>query len=150
MSVRIISAGIVLLGAMAWAADDPEVQRAKLVGKWQLQTDAASEKSPVWVVEDKRFSIHITRLVGDQKVCEFECDLGKECKTKDSGKSVTEQVYFNGPRLVELETKGSEIVKRRFAAASQADTLEVEVIPLVPAGKSETLVFKRAPASQAK
>jgi hypothetical protein len=141
-----VSAGLLLLGAMAWAGDDPEIERAKLVGKWQLKTEGASEKCPVWVLEDKRFSIHITRLVGVQTVSDFECELGKECKTRDSGKAVTEQMYFNGPRLVELETKGSEIVKRRFAVTPQADTLEVEVIPLVPAGKSETLVFTRAAA----
>jgi hypothetical protein len=150
MNIRIVSAGVLLLCAMAWAADDPEVERAKLVGKWQLKTEGAPDKCPVWVIEDKRFSIHITRLVGAQTVSDFECDLGKECKVKDSGKSVTEQMYFNGTRLVELETKGSEIVKRRFAAADKPDTLEVEVTPIVPAGKTETLVFKRAAVSQDK
>jgi hypothetical protein len=150
MNIRIASAGVLLLGAMAWAADDPEVERAKLVGKWELQSENGSGKAPVWVIEDKRFSMHITRLVGEQKMCEFECDLGKECKVKDSGKSVTEQIYFNGPKLVELETKGNDVVKRRFTAATTPDTLEVEVIQLVPSGKTETLVFKRVAVSQAK
>jgi hypothetical protein len=150
MNIRIVSAGVLLLGAMAWAAaDDPEVERAKLAGKWELQSDS-SGKGPVWVIEDKRFSMHITRLVGEQKVCDFECDLGKECKVKDSGKSVTEQIYFNGPKLVELETKGNDVVKRRFTAATTPDTLEIEVIQLVPSGKTETLVFKRVAVSQAK
>jgi hypothetical protein len=150
MNIRMVSAGVLLLGALAWAAaDDPEIERAKLAGKWELQSDS-SGKGPVWVIEDKRFSLHITRLVGEQKICEFECDLGKECKVKDSGKSVTEQIYFNGPKLVELETKGNDVIKRLFTAASQPDTMQVEVIQLVPSGKTETLVFKRVAVSQDK
>lgn len=152
MNVRIVITGAALLGvtmcATAWAGDDPEVERAKLAGKWEMKSEAAAEKTPVWVVEDKGLSIHITRLMGAEKVSDFECELGKECKVKDSGKSVTEQIYFNGPKLVEIETKGGEVVKRRFEAATEADTMQVEVMPLVPAGKTETLLFKRASASK--
>jgi hypothetical protein len=148
MNVRIVIAGAALLGlamcATAWAGDDPEVERAKLAGKWEMKSEGAADKAPVWVVEDKGTSIHIMRLVGAEKVSDFECDLGKECKVKDSGKSVTEQIYFNGPKLVEIETKGSEVVKRRFETATEPDTMQVEVMPLVPSGKTETLVFKRA------
>jgi hypothetical protein len=52
-------------------------------------------------------------------------------------------MWFNGPKLVELETKGKEVVKRRFAVAGEGDTLEIEVIPIEPAGKTETLRFRR-------
>jgi hypothetical protein len=51
---------------------------------------------------------------------------------------------------VELETKGNDVVKRLFTAADKPDTLQVEVIQLVPSGKTETLVFKRVAVSQAK
>jgi hypothetical protein len=53
-------------------------------------------------------------------------------------------MWFNGDKLVELETKGREVVKRSFAVPQQGDTLEVEVIPIVPEGRTETLHFARA------
>ena len=46
------------------------------------------------------------------------------------------------PKLVELETGGSVVMKRRFFAAA-ADTLELEVIPVVPEGKSELVHLRR-------
>ncbi len=52
-------------------------------------------------------------------------------------------LYFNGPNLVMLETKGSEVVKRRFGPTEKGDTLELEVIPMGADGKPETLHFQR-------
>jgi hypothetical protein len=149
MEMQIVSAGMLLLCSMGLAGQSED--RSKLMGKWELQGQNKSAKSLVWVVEDKGDSIRITRSVGDQIVSDFQCNVGQECKVKDSGKSATVTMYFNGPRLVELETRGSDVVKRRFAAASKEDTMEVEVIPLLPAGGSnETLVFKRVSVSPSK
>ena len=47
---------------------------------------------------------------------------------------------------MELETRGSDVIKRRFHAVD-GDTLEVEVIPLNPAGKTEAVQFRRAQMS---
>jgi hypothetical protein len=49
--------------------------------------------------------------------------------------------------LVQLETRGSDVVKRRFVVQSQDDLMEVEVMPLVPPGKTEVLRFKRVVAA---
>jgi hypothetical protein len=35
------------------------------------------------------------------------------------------------------------VVKRRFKILPQGDMMEMEVIPIVPSGKTETLQFKR-------
>ena len=56
-------------------------------------------------------------------------------------------IWFNGPRLVEMETKGSEVLKRWFLILPKDDFMEMEVIPIVPGGKTETFQFKRVQLS---
>jgi hypothetical protein len=123
---------------------DEVSDRAKLVGAWQPQ-EPATKESPAWTVESKGSDVlKVTRSAGDQKLAEFECSTsGRECEMKDSGKSGTVSMWFNGSMLVELETKGKEVIKRRFSVADQGNTLEIEVIPIVPGGKTETLRFRR-------
>ena len=71
--------------------------------------------------------------------------MGKECGVKDAGRRAKVSMYFNGPKLVEMETgaKGTPVVKRRFSIAADGDTMDLETIPLVPAGPTETTHFKR-------
>ena len=76
--------------------------------------------------------------------------MGRECEIKDSGRQAKVSMWFSGPKLVELETKGSEVVKRRFALSGQGDTMELEVIPIVPVGRSETKLLKRIQTSGTK
>jgi hypothetical protein len=59
-------------------------------------------------------------------------------------------MWFNGPKLVEIEARGTEVVKRRFSVTGDGDRMDVETIPIVPAGKSETRHFKRVPPAVAK
>ena len=148
MTLRAIAIAALFAGPMLLADDVDD--RSKLMGKWELQKAPHSDKTPVWVVEDilknKDEFIHITRSVGGQTVSDFECNVGLECAVKDAGKAAKVMMYFNGARLVETETKGNEVVKRRFTIASNDDTLEVEVMRVVPAGDTEKLVFKRLAA----
>ncbi|HLW77349.1 MAG TPA: hypothetical protein VKS01_10195 [Bryobacteraceae bacterium] len=132
-----------LLASVAWAADG---DRAKIPGKWQSQSDS----NRVLTVEDNGDVIHITRSEGDQKVTEFECAIGQECQVKDAGKKVKVSMYYNGPKLIELETRGDEVVKRRFTAGD-ADTMQLEVIPISGDSiKAETVTFKRVSAQASK
>jgi hypothetical protein len=88
---------------------------------------------------------------GTQTVVEFECDtLGKECAIQDAGRRSKVSMWFNGSKLVELETRGSQVVKRRFSLTGDGDTMDVEIIPIVPSGKSETTHFKRVRPTVAK
>ena len=59
-------------------------------------------------------------------------------------------MWFNGSKLVEMETRGPHRVKRRFSISSDTDSMELETIPIVPPGKSETAHFKRVSAATAK
>jgi hypothetical protein len=134
----------ILFAALALGAaaqGDDAVNRAKLSGAWQSGTGTGAA---TWILDQKADAAHITYLEGDRKLADFECNtMGHECAVKEAGKSAKVSIWFSGAKLVELETRGREVVKRRFAVAEQGDTLEVEVIPIMPEGKAETLYFRR-------
>jgi hypothetical protein len=52
-------------------------------------------------------------------------------------------MYYDGPALVQFETKGSDVTRRRFTVTVQPDMMDIEVVPIVGAGKTETLHLKR-------
>lgn len=138
--LRVILA-VLVTAASLFAFDDA---RAKLMGSWQPD-EPSSQGGGVWTLERKDGDIlRLTYMQGDQKVTEFECNTtGQECQVKDSGKSAKVSMWFSGSTLVELETRGSEVFKRQFAISPQGDNLEVEVIPIEPAGKPETFHLRR-------
>ena len=147
MRVSIVALSALLLAGAAFADDDSG--RAKLMGKWQ-QTDGAGGKS-TWALDGSGASIHVTESDGAQTVAEFECNtLGKECAVKKEGRRAKVSMWFNGPKLVEMETKGTLVVKRRFSIAADGDTMDLETIRIAPAGPTETTHFKRVPSVLAK
>ena len=93
----------------------------------------------------------MTSSNGTQTVEEFKCNtMGKECAGKDAGRPSKVSLWFNGPKLVELETRGTQVVKRRFIISGDGDTMNLETIRIVPTGKSETVHFRRVPSAVAK
>ena len=127
-------------------ADDASA-RAQLIGAWQQQDDSGKGIS-VWVVETKDNSLHITNSQGDQKLSEIDCKpTGAEGEGTDSGKKTKVTMYFNGPSLVQLETVGTDVIKRQFTVRQQPDMMEIEVMPIIGNVKSETLHLKRMPRS---
>jgi hypothetical protein len=142
MNPRSVGLAAVVFSVAAFADD---TDRAKLMGAWESQGGGDHESRVTWLLEAKGDAMHITCLQGTQKLAEFECDTnGKECATKVSGHTAKVSLWFNGPKLVELETKGSEVVKRRFAIAGAGEEMDVEIIPIVSDSKAETVHFKRA------
>lgn len=130
-------------GAAALADDQGD--RHKLLGSWELEGTAENTSSFSWTFSPARDSIRVTQLEGGNKVADFACGTaGTACEIKAAGKKATVSMWFNGPLLVEMETKGSDVVKRRFKILPQGDVMEMEVIPIVPGGKTETFQFKRA------
>jgi hypothetical protein len=133
--------------ALTAAADQVE-DRAKLSGTWQIEN--ASGKPVTWVIEQKADIAHFTNSEGDQKAADFECSTrGRECKMTDSGKDAKISMWFNGSSLIQMETKGSDVTKRKFSVGPEGDKLSVEIIQIVPAGKTETFHFKRAQTTTA-
>ena len=126
-----------MFSVSAFAGDG---DRAKLMGGWESQTGTDH-----WMFEAKGDAVHVTYLQGDKKLADFECDTdGKDCATKVGGHSAKVSLWFNGSKLVELETRGSEVVKRRFAVAGAGEEMDLEIIPIASDSRAETLHFKRA------
>jgi hypothetical protein len=137
---------LVSLG-MAALADD-QSDRQKLIGSWHQEAAAQNSSASSWTFSSAPNSIRITQLDGTNKVAEFACGTeGASCEIKTAGKKATVSLWFNGPRLVELETKGSEVIKRRFMILPNSDVMEMEVIPILPGGTPERLQFNRVELS---
>jgi hypothetical protein len=123
-------------------ADDVS-DRAKLIGNWQRQDDS-TKAATVWLLEMKGAALHIKESLGDQKVSEFECPpKGADCEGTVEGKKASVSMCYDGPALVQLVTKGSDVTRRRFAVTGQGDMMEIEVMPIVGADKPESLHLKR-------
>ncbi len=71
-----------------------------------------SRDSRFWTLEQRGEAIRISNSQGAVKIVEFDCALAKECEVKESGKKVKVMVYFNGPKLVMMETRGDQVVNR--------------------------------------
>lgn len=146
MTVSIAVLGALLLASSAFA-DDNSIH-IKLLGKWQ-QSDGDAKSA--WELKGAGDSMHVTNSSGAQTVADFDCNtVGKECAIEDGGRHSRVTMWFNGSKLVEMETRGSQVVKRRFSISSDTDSMELETIPIVPPGKSETAHFKRVSAATAK
>ena len=146
MWLRLALVGSLLGFVTAGALADESADRAKLAGTWQPK---AGEKSDygTWTLADDNGSIRITQESNGQKLAQYECNtMGKECAVKESGHAAKVSMWYNGPKLVEMCTRGNEVVKRRFQV-TDGDVLELEVIPIAPAGKSEVIHMGRVQAS---
>ena len=103
-----------------------------------------SDSGAAWSLQNDGDSMRITHTEGGRKIAEFECNtVGKECAVKESGREVKVSLWYNGPKLVEMEVHGSEVLKRRFSVAADGDSLDLEVIPINPNRKTEMLHLKR-------
>ena len=141
MTIQMTALAALLLCVPVLADDVSD--RAKLLGSWQQQDDSGKEAT-VWVLEVKGMALHISESLGNQKIAEFECvPKGAECEGTVEGKKAKVTMYYDGPALVQLETKGSDVTRRRFTVTGQADMMDIEVVPILGAGKAETLHLKR-------
>jgi hypothetical protein len=141
--MRVLVAGLstLLLAGSALAADD--AARGKLTGKWE-QSDGTGEAKSTWTLKELGDSIHVNNSNPTGTIVEFDCNVGgKECAIKHAGHKSKVSMWFNGPKLVEMETMGTQVVKRRFIVTGNGDTMDLETIPLVPSGQTETTHFKR-------
>ena len=106
------------------------------MGRWQ-QSDGNWEVKSTWDLEGAESPVRVTNSKGTKTVAEFECNtVGKECAVEDAGRRSKVSMWFNEPKLVELETRGTEIVKRRFSITGDGDTMDLETIQLPRPAKS--------------
>jgi hypothetical protein len=130
---------LVALAFSGLALADDSVDRVKLIGAWQPQDKSGA----AWILQSEEQGLHLTQMQGDQKLADFECNTsGRECEAKGAGKGLKVSMWYSGPKLVVMETRGSEVMKYRFHSL-EGDKMEVEVIPIVPDGKPQTLTLTR-------
>jgi hypothetical protein len=132
------SAGLFFALATAvssWAAGGEE----SYSGKWQSE-----DKSTELLVDHTGDDVHVKEQRAGKVLCEYTCKLdGKNCSFKEEGKKATVSVYFNGPKLVEIRTRGEVVLKRRFGLKNEGKILEVELMPIAPPGKTETILYAK-------
>jgi len=143
MLFRVAVLGSILCLAAANVLADEVADRAKLAGKWQPKAGEKSDEG-TWTLEHNNGLIRIIEESNGQRIAEYECNtMGRECNIKEAGHSAKVSMWFNGPKLVEMRTRGSEVVKRRFSVTGDGDMLELEVIPIAPGGKAEVIHMSR-------
>ncbi len=140
----ILPAFVLMFTAIGFA--DDQTDRQKLNGTWQSDGGAQS----TWTLTSSGDGIHMVSASQGQPVDDFNCNTsGKECSVKHAGHSSKVSMWFNGSKLVELETTGSQTLRRRFNVTGNGDTLEVETTNVTAGGAPDVTHFKRAPVSTA-
>jgi hypothetical protein len=148
--VRVSIAVVSMLLVAGFAPDDDHAMRDKLIGKWQ-QSDGSDTTKPVWTLQNNGDSMHISNSNGTRTVGEFDCNtVGKECEIDWSGHRSKVSMWFNGAKLIELETTGNQVIKRRFGVTGEGDSMVLETIPIAPDGSSTVAHFKRVSADVSK
>jgi len=137
------------LAVFALAGMAQEAAKPSLTGTWQL--DAAKRElhnnkttTSTWVIDEGDNSIRITATEsGKNKKIEMQCTTdGKECQvTGDKSKA---SFWYNGPILVEMQTKGDTVTRFKMKASEDGKTLTVELTHIVPqVDKSDLMVFQK-------
>lgn len=137
---------ILLLPIAAVHADDP-ADRSKIFGAWV----ESGHRLAAWVIDSIDDGLHVTQIEGTTKVAEFKCKTdGHNCDVKIAGHKAEVSLYYNGNVLVELETKGDQVVKRRFSALASGNSMKLEVIPISGHVQTEQLQFEHGQVPTAK
>jgi hypothetical protein len=107
----------------------------------------SSNKAIKWTFVQKDGAMHIQQMNGGKVIVDFTCTLnGKECETKEDGRSEKIMLYYNGPKLVVIKERGNDALKQRIALSSDGKTFQLETVPLSESQKSETMTFQRQSA----
>lgn len=121
------------------APPEEQADREKLIGSW-VQSGGTS----AWIINSAAEGLHVTQMEGWSNVADFQCNTdGQNCVVKVGGHKATVSMYYNGRALVELETKGDEIVKRRFSILPSGNSMKVEVTPMTGRVQTQALEFER-------
>lgn len=123
-------AAFAAFSTIASAQADPLADRANLTGSW-----VQNGGNRGWVIEPSGNNLHMTLLENSAPVADFTCTAdGHDCETKISGHKAKVSMYYNGAALVQFETRGDQVVKRRFSATG--NSLKVQITAMN--GKTET------------
>lgn len=123
------------------AADKPDFS-----GTWRQETPAG-EPAPVLEIKQSDTEFRVSTAAGQPNASEVTCNMvGKQCQALIDGEKVAVSYWFNGPTLIEMAIEGKNndrVTETRRTLSEDGRTMLVEVIPIVPAGDSRKVVFKR-------
>src|SRR5262249_51534513 len=128
--------GCLLLLSCTLAGQDRT--KPDLSGTWRLNA-AESEihtgrwTTATWVISEKDRNIHITTTETgkDDRKIDLECTTdGKECPI--SGEKMKASFWYNGPMLVEFETRGDNATRYQMKLSPDGNGLTVAVTYMVP------------------
>jgi hypothetical protein len=123
--------------------------RPNLSGTWQFdgsksELHAVKVAGATWVINEDDSSIQITESEDRaSKKIELKCTTdGKQCKI--SGDKATASFWYNGPLLVEIESKGDHVTRYRMKLSDDGKTLTVDTTSIVPqSSQDDVLVFRK-------
>jgi hypothetical protein len=123
--------------------------RPNLSGTWQFDSSkselhTAKVGGATWVISEDDSTIQITESEdGASKKIELKCTTdGKQCK--ESGNKATTSFWYNGPMLVEMESKGERVMRYRMKLSDDGKTLTVDTTSIVPQStENDVLVFRK-------
>jgi hypothetical protein len=142
--VVIISFSLPLIFTLVAHSDDNDA-RETIIGTWQVQSDVDHPSPPQWSFTRKDAAIEITEIEDGSRVASYLCKTdGTFCQVKAGGEKATISLWFNGPSLVEMEKRGLDVLERRFVVLPQKDTMEMQLVHVVPGGKTEMFRLKRS------
>lgn len=132
-----------LLLPYATAGDHPDFS-----GSWKLNSSQSK-------IKDSKLATECAKVTIEQKEAEIslsEADghaihcstAGKDCESKSSNVSF----WFNGPKLVQIEYAGhagDHVRKRLLSLSADGKSMQMEVIPISPAGETSLLAFDKTP-----
>jgi len=130
---------VALAPVAAPASADDKADRARLVGSW-----VQSGGSGGWIIDNAADGLHLTQIEASGPIADFQCNTyGENCEVRIAGHKATVSLYYNGSALVQMETKGEQIVKRRFSVLPSGNSMKVEVTPMTGRVQTEQLEFER-------
>jgi hypothetical protein len=123
---------------------DTQTDRDGLIGTW-----TENGGSHGWVIENGANGLHMTQLEASAPIADFTCATdGQDCNIKISGKKAKVSLYYNGSALIQLETRGDTVTKRKFQV--DGGGLKVEVTPMTGTIVTEEREFGRGQATARK
>jgi predicted secreted protein len=144
-AVTLAMCSALALLALPLAAQD---DRPNLSGTWQFDSSKSelhtARAAATWVINENDSSIDITESEeGASKKIEMKCTVdGKVCKV--AGLKATTSFWYNGPMLVEMETKGDHVTRYRMKLSGDGKTLTVDTTSIVPQDpQDDVLVFRK-------
>ncbi len=143
------AATLLACSALALSLPLAAQDRPNLSGTWQFDSSKSEIHSvrvggATWVIDEDDSSIKITVSAdGAAKKIELKCSTdGKECKV--IGDKASASFWYNGPMLVEMETKGDHVTRYRMKLSDDGKTLTVDTTSIVPrATQDDVLVFRK-------